>query len=61
MLHGLAIARDCIDIILQTLNLTKIIIDYDGRARGWEVYGGDGGTDCERKLIWHSGKSIDND
>lgn len=58
MLHGLAIARDCIDIILQTLNLTKIIIDYDGIARGWEVYGVD---DCERKLILHSGKSIDND
>lgn len=36
-LHGLTVASICIGIILQTMNLAKIIIDYDGRVRGWEM------------------------
>lgn len=54
MLHGLAVARDCIEFILQTLNLKKIMINYDGRAEEWEVYDGDGGGGCERELIFIS-------
>lgn len=34
MLHGLAVSRDCIDIILYTLNLTKIIILKMGEQEG---------------------------
>ena len=36
MLYGLAVARDYTDIIPQTLNLTKITINYE-RVGGWEV------------------------
>lgn len=62
MLHGLTVASNCIGIILQTMNLATNIVDYDGRVRGWEVYGnGAGAGDCERELIVHSGQSIDND
>lgn len=54
MMHGLAVVRDCIYIILQTLNLNKIMVNYDERTEEGEVNDGDGGGDCERELIFIS-------
>ena len=60
----LTVARDYIDIILQTLNLTKVIINCNDRVGGCEVHScvwGSARGDCQRELIFQGGKLIYSD